>query len=67
MHPVIQYEIAKMRVAEFQQEAERERLIRRAAHDRDRGVQWSTIGARLRARLLGGTARLAKSPANAGS
>ncbi len=57
MHPVIQYEIAKMRVAEFQQEAERERLIRQAAQDRHRGLEWSSIGARLRARLFGGEAR----------
>ncbi len=65
MHPVIQYEIAKMRVAEFQQEAERERLIRRAAHDRDRGVGWSTIGARLRVRLFGGVAQTANGSAKA--
>ncbi len=65
MHPVIQYEIAKMRVAEFQQEAERERLIRQAAHDRHRGVEWTGIGARLRVRLFGGSARTANGPAKA--
>jgi len=54
MHPVTQYEIAKMRVQELHQEAERERLIRRAAHDRQRGVEWTSFGSRLRARLFGG-------------
>ncbi len=67
MHPVIQYEIAKMRVAEFQQEAERERLIRRAAHDRHRGVEWTSIGARLRTRLFGGAAQPVTRPAEAGA
>ena len=53
MHPVIQYEIAKMRVQELHQEAERERLIRLAARDRQRGVEWTSFGSRLRARLFG--------------
>ena len=57
MHPVIQYEIARMRTDEFHREAERERLIRQAAHDRNRGVEWTSMAARLRARLLGGAMR----------
>ncbi|CAN5845923.1 hypothetical protein BH20CHL5_BH20CHL5_08170 [soil metagenome] len=57
MHPVIQYEIARMRADEFHREAERERLIRQAAHDRNRGVEWTSMAARLRARLLGGAMR----------
>lgn len=67
MYPVMQYEIAQMRVAEFQQEADRERLIRQAAHDRERGVRWSAIGARLRVLLFGGTTRPAERLAKAGA
>lgn len=57
MNPAIQYEIARMRTDEFHREAERERLIRQAAHDRNRGVEWTSMAARLRARLLGGAMR----------
>ncbi len=67
MHPAIQYEIAKMRTDEFHREAERERLIRQAARDRNRGVEWSTIGNRLRALLPGGAARQTSRPADAGA
>jgi len=67
MHPAIQYEIARMRTDEFHREAERERLIRQAAHDRNRGVEWTSMAARLRARLLGGAMRPVSRPVDAGA
>ncbi len=67
MHPVIQYEIAKMRTDEFHREAERERLIRQAAHDRNRGVEWTSMTARLRARLFGGAMPSVRRPVDAGA
>lgn len=67
MHPVIQYEIAKLRVEEFHREAERERLIRQAAQDRNRGVEWTSMVARLRARLLRSNPGIQPRPADAGA
>lgn len=53
MHPTALYEIAKIRVDELHREADRERLIRQAARDRNRGVEWTGLVGRLRSRLSG--------------
>jgi len=55
MHPIMLYEIAKIRVDELHREADRERLIRQAGRDRNRGVEWTGLVARLRTRLSGAT------------
>ncbi len=52
MHPTTQFEIAKMRVEEFDREVDRDRLVRRThAHP---AVDWIRVLARSRARLCGG-------------
>ena len=66
MHPIMLYEMAKMRVDELHREADRERLIRQAARDRDRGVEWTGLVGRLRTRLSG-AAKAHPQPADAGA
>lgn len=56
MHPDTTYELAKLKIAEDLRMAERERMVRRAADDRDSGAI-DAVGFRDRvARLFGGSA-----------
>ena len=56
MHPHIYQELAKIKIAEQLQYAERQRLLRDAVSDRPRSIDFSSLGQRLRVRLFGGTA-----------
>jgi hypothetical protein len=53
MHPHVAYELAKLRMAEAQADAERERLIRAARNARPRAIDAVGLRERL-ARLLSG-------------
>ena len=56
MHPYIAQELIKHKIAEEQRYAERERRARLAATDRPHWIDFSSLGQRLRIRLLGGPA-----------
>jgi hypothetical protein len=56
MHPYITHELVKHKIAEELKYAELERRARQAAVDRPRWIDFSSIGQRLRVRLLGGPA-----------
>jgi hypothetical protein len=56
MHPHIYQELAKIKIAEQLQYAERQRLLRDAVNDRPRSIDFASLGQRLRVRLFGGTA-----------
>lgn len=72
MHPYIAHELVKHKIADELRYAELERRARLAATDRPRWIDFSTLGQRLRVRLLGGTAlgsgpALGGKPAGAGA
>ncbi len=67
MHPNIQYELAKMHIDEQVQQAERERLVRKAGTGRKVRTDLTSLAARARARLSGGTAAVEPRPADAGA
>jgi hypothetical protein len=66
MHPLIAYDLAKLKIAEQHKYAELERRARLAATDRPRWIDFSSLGQRLRARLGAGPA-LGGKPASAGA
>jgi hypothetical protein len=57
MHPLVAYDLARLRIEEFHREAERDRLLRIARHGNDDGpgVGYRTTrsGQTVRARLAG--------------
>jgi hypothetical protein len=65
MHPYITHELVKHKIAEDLRYAELQRRARQAAVDRPHWIDFSSIGQRLRVRLLGGTA-MGGSPALGG-
>jgi hypothetical protein len=72
MHPYIAQELVKHKIADELRYAERERLARLAATDRPLWIDFSSLGQRLRVRLLGGPAMegssaLGGKPAGAGA
>jgi hypothetical protein len=71
MHPYIAQELVKHKIAEEHRVAERERRARLAATDRPHWIDFSSLGQRLRVRLLGGAAMggsaLGGKPAGAGA
>jgi hypothetical protein len=56
MHPYIMGELARVRIEEQLQYAERERLAQAARKDRPRSIDFSGLAERLRVRLFGGSA-----------
>jgi hypothetical protein len=56
MHPQLYHELARIKIAEELEYAARQRLARGSADDRPRSIDFSTLGQRLRVRLLGGSA-----------
>ena len=71
MHPYIAQELVKHKIAEEHRYAERERRARLAAVDRPHWIDFSSLGQRLRVRLLRGPAMggsaLGGKPAGAGA
>jgi hypothetical protein len=72
MHPYIAQELVKYKIADELRHAELERRARLAATDRPHWIDFSSLGQRLRVRLLGGSAMggssaLGGTPANAGA
>jgi hypothetical protein len=71
MHPYITHELVRHKIADELRYAEHERRARLAAIDRPHWIDFSSLGQRLRVRLLGGSAMGGSStqrgkPANAG-
>jgi hypothetical protein len=58
------HELAKIKIAEELEYAARQRRAREAISDRPRSIDFSSLGQRLRVRLLGGSAQGAR-PAGA--
>ena len=56
MHPTISYDLAKIKIAEQTQYADRQRLARQAVSERPRAIDIATLGEKLRVRLFGGPA-----------
>ena len=56
MHPDITYELVKFKIAADLRHADLERRARLAATNRPQWIDFSSLGRRLRARLLGGPA-----------
>ena len=72
MHPYIAQELVKHKIADELRYAELERRARQAATDRPHWIDFSSLGQRLRVRLLGGHAvggnsSLGGKPAGAGA
>jgi hypothetical protein len=71
MHPYIAQELVRHKIAEELRYAERERRARLAATDRPHWIDFSSLGQRVRVRLLGGPAMggsaLGGKPAGAGA
>jgi hypothetical protein len=72
MHPHIAQELVKYKIADELRYAELERRARLAATDRPHWIDFSSLGRRLRVRLLGGPAlggssALGGKPAGAGA
>ena len=72
MHPYIAHELVKHKIADELRYAEHERRARLAATDRPHWIDFSSLGRRLRVRLLGGPAMggssaLGGKPASAGA
>ena len=55
MHPIIAYDLAKMKIEEDLQNAARERLAQAASRDRARTIDFASLGRRLRVRLGSGS------------
>jgi hypothetical protein len=66
MHPTVAYELAKIKIAEQQQYAARQRLAREAVREGPRAIDFGGLGQRLRVRLFGGPA-IGGRPAGAGA
>jgi len=56
MHPHIGYSLARIKIEEQLQYAERERLAQAVRKDRPRSIDIARLGERLRVRLFGGPA-----------
>jgi hypothetical protein len=54
MHPTILHELAKIKIAEQNQYADRQRLAREAVRERPHAIDIATLGEKLRVRLFGG-------------
>jgi hypothetical protein len=67
MHPYIAQELAKIKIAEELEYASRQRRAREAVSNRPRSIDFSSIGQRLRVRLLGGPTLGGKPTAQAGA
>jgi len=67
MHPYMSHELAKIKIAEQHQYAERQRLARLAVSDRPRPIDMAKLGAGVRRLLLGGRGRRGATPAGAGA
>ena len=55
MYPMQTHELARLKIADELAYAARQRLAREATSDRPRAIDFSTLGQKLRVRLLGGT------------
>jgi hypothetical protein len=67
MHPYITHELAKIKIAEELEYAARQRRAREAVSNRSRSIDFSTLGQRLKVKLLGGPALGGKPTAQAGA
>jgi hypothetical protein len=69
MHPTISYDLAKIKIAEQHQYADRQRLAREAVREGPRAIDIATLGEKLRVRLFGGSALGGRTgrPAGAGA
>jgi hypothetical protein len=56
MHPTMLHELARIKIAEQQEYAARQRLARAAGSDRPRSIDMTKLSQRLRTRLFGGPA-----------
>ena len=66
MHPEMVHELARIKIAEELEWAARQRLARAASPDRQRSIDFASLGQRVRARFLGGAAT-GGTPAAAGA
>jgi hypothetical protein len=66
MHPVMVYEMARIKIAEEREWAARQRLARGASPDRQRWIDFSSVVQRVRGRFHGGAAT-GGTPAAAGA
>jgi hypothetical protein len=66
MNPLMTQELAKIKIAEQIQYAERQRLARLAVTDRPRPIDMAKLGAGVRRLLLGGRGQRGATPAPAG-
>jgi hypothetical protein len=67
MHPYITHELAKIKIAEELEYAARQRRAREAVSNQPRSIDFSTLGQRLKVKLLGGPAPAGKPTAQAGA
>jgi acetyl-CoA carboxylase alpha subunit len=67
MHPTMMHELAKIKIAEQLQYAERQRLARLAVSDRPRPIDFAKLGTSLRQRLFGDRSFRPAKPAGAGA
>ena len=67
MHPTMTHELARIKIADELEYAARQRRAREAMADRPRSIDFSTIGQRLKVRLLGGPAISDKPAVTAGA
>jgi hypothetical protein len=67
MHPLMTQELARIKIAEQVQYAERQRLAKLAVSDRPRPIDFVKIGQGLRERLFGRPAAGPAKPAEAGA
>ncbi len=66
MYPMQTHELARLKIADELASAARERRAREAVNGRPRSIDFSSLGQRLRVRLLGGPS-LGGRPAGAGA
>ena len=66
MHPVIAYELAKLKISEDQAYASRQRQAREAVREGPRAIDFESLRERLRVRVFGGPA-IGGRPAGAGA
>jgi hypothetical protein len=67
MHPLMTHELAKIKIAEQLQYAERQRIARLAVTDRPRPIDIVKLGTSLRQRLFGDRSASPAKPAGAGA
>jgi hypothetical protein len=67
MNPLMTQELARIKISEQLQYAERQRLARLAVTDRPRPIDMAKLGAGVRRLLLGGRGQRGTTPARAGA